>query len=152
MESSLGAALKVATKIRNKKRTIRVCDDCDTPLIWTFAFPYAERFCINCGHTGGMLGTGKDVDATRDVVFKKKLVNALWKVIYGRKGLIPTGSQRTNCKKCTTSNEYHYNHLTKAEKECDSLAREWLKKLEGTFDTPTKTVKQEELSTQTSEV
>lgn len=84
-----------------------------------------------------MLGTGKDIDATRDVVFKEKLVNALWKVIYGRKGLIPTDSQRNNCKRCTASNEYHRNHLTKAEKEWDTIAREWLKNLEGTFDTPT---------------
>lgn len=137
MESALGVALKVATRKKKQKRTVRVCDYCDTPLIWTFAFPYAERFCINCGHKGGMLGTGKDIDATRDVIFKEKLVNALWKVIYGRKGLIPTGSQRTNCRRCDTSNEYHCNHLTKAEKEWDSIAREWLKNLEGIFDIPT---------------
>lgn len=133
-ESALGEALKVVSKRKPSKPTIRVCDHCDTPLIWTFAFPYAERFCINCGHTGGMLGTGKNIPATRDVVFKKKLVDSLWKVIYGKKGLIPTGAQRTNCKRCSESSEYHTHHLTEAEKEWDLLARDWLKRLEGIFN------------------
>lgn len=133
-ESALGEALKVVSKKKRQKKTIRVCDYCKTPLIWTFAFPYAERFCINCGHTGGMLGTGTNVDATSELIFEEKLINAIWKVIYGKKGLMPSGSfGRTNCKKCGSSNN-HREHATKAELDGDRIARRWLEKIEGTFN------------------
>lgn len=81
-----------------------------------------------------MLGTGTDVPATRELIFEEKLVTALWKVIYGRKGLIPTYSKRTNCKTCNSSNENHYQHLTSPEKELDTIARCWLERLKGTFN------------------
>lgn len=131
METALGEALKARTKKRNAQRTIRVCDDCGVPLIWTFAFDYKERYCLNCGMSGGMLGTGKDVKATKELIFQEKLVNNMWKVIYGKKGLVPKSSQRTNCKKCDNSSERHYEHLSKAEKEWDEIARSYLEKLQG---------------------
>jgi hypothetical protein len=117
-------------------KKIRVCDECGTPLIWTFAFAYCERYCLNCGIKGGMLGTGKDVPVTRELVFKKKLVDSIWKVIYGKKGYIPHSSQRIGCQKCV-GNEKHYNHLTNSEKEWDSIARKYLESLQGIFTNPT---------------
>ena len=38
-----------------------------TPLIWTFAFPYAEYWCPYCGGRTGMLGGGQDVDTTEEL-------------------------------------------------------------------------------------
>lgn len=128
-ETALGEALKVVS--RRREKTIRCCDNCGVPLIWTFAFDYKERYCLNCGMSGGMLGTGTDKPATKELIFQEKIVNALWKVIYGKKGLIPTGCQRTNCKKCDASSEKHYNHLTKSESEYDAIARNYLEKLQG---------------------
>lgn len=130
----MGEALK-AISGRKTKKWIRVCDDCSVPLIWTFAFPYCERFCLNCGAKGGMLGTGKDVPATRNLIFKKAMIDALWKVIYGKKGFIPEGARRRGCKICEGGDgESHRRHMKTAEKDRDTLARIWMEKLRGTFD------------------
>lgn len=116
-----------------KNKTIRVCDRCETPLIWTFVFDYNERYCLNCGAMGGMLGTGTDLPATRELIFKKKLVDALWKVIYDRKGLMPNGKfGRTNCKKETNCYD-HRKHLTLSEREWDTIANKYLISLQGIF-------------------
>lgn len=133
-ESALGVALKAVRKPR-REQTIRVCDDCGVPLIWTFAFDYRERYCLNCGAGGGMLGTGNDVPATIELRFQKKVVDAIWDVIYGNKGLVPTSSQRTKCKKCNEKKEAHYNHLTVAQKEWDTIARKYLDQFQGLFTT-----------------
>ena len=133
-ETPMGEALKTLRK-RGKKepKTIRVCDECGVPLIWTFAFDYQERYCLNCGAMGGMLGTGEDVPATRELIFQQRLVNGVWGVIYKtKKGLVPVSAGRPDgCEKCRTEKGYHYNHLTKAEKEWDTIARAYLKKLRG---------------------
>ena len=135
-ESALGVALKTIT--RKKKQTIRVCDDCGVPLIWTFAFPYKERFCLNCGMKGGMLGTGTDVPLTKELKFQKKLVDAIWEVIYSNKGLLPTGHfGRSGCKKGNgTSCDNHRLHLSETEKEWDEIARRYLDRFIGVIKTP----------------
>ena len=117
-----------------EKKTIRVCDHCKAPLLWTFAFAYAERYCLNCGLTGGMFGTGEDVPATRELIFQQKLVKAMWKAIYVGKGLVPTSCQRTDCKKCDNTSERHYRHMSKTEKEWDKIARDHLKTVQGFLD------------------
>src|SRR3990167_4688782 len=94
IESALGEALKTISRQKMNK-TIRVCDSCSIPLIWTFAFSYQERYCLNCGKGGGMLGTGQNIPATRELIFQEKIVNAVWGVIYKKKGLVPKSSQRT---------------------------------------------------------
>lgn len=116
-------------------KTIRVCDRCGVPLLWTFAFDYQERFCLNCGEGGGMLGTGKDIPVTKDLLFQERLVNAIWKVIYlSKKGLLPNGKfGRTNCKKDNGTCNNHREHLTKTEKEWDVIARTYLIKLRGSI-------------------
>lgn len=120
------------------KKTIRVCSVCGVPLIWTFAFDFCERFCLNCGAKGGMLGTGDDVPVTRELMFQKKLVDKIWRVIYGGKGLIPNGKYgRSGCKKDSKEGSYssscndHRAHLTKSEKEWNEIARKYLEKFKG---------------------
>jgi hypothetical protein len=125
-ESPMSVVLK--SKRRKSKPKIRVCSNCGFPLIWTFAFDYQERYCLNCGNGGGMLGTGDNIPTTRELIFKKKLVDAIWKVIYGKKGLVPTSSQRNKCKICDNNRgERHYQHMSKSEKEWDKIARDYLK-------------------------
>ena len=134
MESAMQTVLKTVRKNGKSPKTIRVCDECKAPLIWTFAFAYKERYCLNCGASGGMLGTGEDVLATRELIFQKRLVDAIWGVIYGKKGLVPSDSQRTNCKKCRSSSEYHIKHLTKTQKKDNEVSRNYLEKLKGLFN------------------
>ena len=82
-----------------------------------------------------MLGTGENVEATPDLIFKKKLVDAIWKVIYGKKGLMPQGRfGRTNCNKC---GDDHRAHASKSEIEWDLIARKYLAQVEGLFDVDT---------------
>lgn len=48
-------------------RKIKICSrhqNYKTPLIWTFAFPYAEYWCPACGAHEGMLGAGENVPWT----------------------------------------------------------------------------------------
>ena len=134
-ESALGVALNTISRKKKIATTIRVCDNCETPLIWTFAFPYCERFCLNCGAKGGMLGTGDDVPITKELRFKKRLVDAIWKVIYGKKGLLPTGQfGRSGCKKDNGSCGNHQDHLTSSEKEWNEIAIKYLKQVQGLFN------------------
>lgn len=131
MESPLGVALKTV-RTRKTNKTIRVCDDCGCPLIWTFFFAYKERYCLNCGVAGGMMGTGEDVPATRELIFKKKLVDAIWKVLYSNKGLIPRSEfSRIGCKKCGND---HREHLSNSEVEWNEIATKYLEKFKGVFN------------------
>jgi hypothetical protein len=116
-------------------KTIRVCDDCGTPLIWTFVFDHCERYCLNCGAKGGMLGTGTDVPATRELRFQEKMVKKIWSVIYSNEGLEPISGWRVGCKKCETEKRHH-NHLSEAEKENDQIARDYLQRVKGIFTKP----------------
>lgn len=133
-ESYLSAGLKATNKKKRVKPTIRVCNQCQCPLIFTFAFAYAERYCLNCGAKGGMLGTGTDVPLTKELRIKNRAIQALWGVIYGNKqGLQPSGSQRTGCKKCA-GGAYHINHLTESEVAYDKEVRKLLESAKGLFD------------------
>ena len=63
------------TKVMKKEKTILICENHpeeQIPLIWTFAFPGAEYWCPYCGYTGGMLGAGKEVPATPELIKKAK--------------------------------------------------------------------------------
>ena len=83
------------------------------------------------------MGTGSDVPATRELIFKKKLVDAIWKVLYGKKGLIPRGEfGRTNCKKDDGNCHDHREHLTKAEIEWNEIASKYLETFKGVFVPP----------------
>jgi len=137
METPLGKALKTVSKHR-KKRVIRVCANCGWPLIWTFAFAYNERFCLNCLAPSEMFDGNPDEPASRERIFQKKLVDAIWGVIYGKKGFMPSGKfGRSGCKKDNREGRYasscddHRAHLSETEKEWDRIARKYLKRLKG---------------------
>ena len=131
-ETAMGEVLKVVNRPKKEEKMIRICDGCGVPLIWTFAFDYREWYCVNCGTGGGMLGTGKDVPATRELLFQQRLVEAVWGVIYRtKKGFVPKSAKKDGCKKCNDTNERHYEHLTKAGKEWDTIARAYLWKVRG---------------------
>lgn len=123
-----------------QKKTIRVCGECKIPLIWTFAFDGNERFCINCQVPTPMFDGNPDEEVTRELIFKKRLVDAIWKVIYGNKGMIPRGRfGRGGCKKddregrFASSCDNHNAHLSKSEVEWDKIARACLANLKGKF-------------------
>lgn len=81
-----------------------------------------------------MFDGNPDKEATRDIVFKKKLVDAIWRVIYSKKGYLPSGRfGKSKCEKCRSGSGSHRDHLTPAEIEWDKIAREHLKKFKGLF-------------------
>src|SRR3990167_3733773 len=98
-ESSLGEALKaVRPRKKREKMTIRICDECGVPMLWTFFIPYCERYCLNCGYAGGMLGTGRNVESTKERILQYRVVNAVFKVLRNKK--LPLGKfGHSNCKK-----------------------------------------------------
>lgn len=54
---------------------IKICSDhqeYQTPLIWTYAFNYAEYWCPYCGKNEGMMGAGYDVESTEELEARKK--------------------------------------------------------------------------------
>lgn len=53
-----------------EENKIRICDNHTkrVPLIWTFKFLGAEYWCPYCGFEGGMLGSGRVVNATQRLI------------------------------------------------------------------------------------
>jgi len=112
------------------KPEIRVCRDCDTPLIFTFLWAYNEYYCINCGVPTEFLGN-KYMVLTRELKAKKTVVEKFWKGL--RKSMLPNGRyQMTGCKKCGP--EDHNHHETPLEKEKSRIAYQMLESLKGCFD------------------
>ncbi len=105
--------------IRNLAKEIMVCERCENPLIWTFAFIGCEWYCPSCGNAGGMLGFGKAVKLTPA---RKKKLRSL-KIRWGQivRHLNTGGGWREDCKKCDAREEYHVCHLTDEEKR----KKEW---------------------------
>ncbi|MCL4405213.1 MAG: hypothetical protein M1361_01165 [Patescibacteria group bacterium] len=125
IKSALGEVLKLLNK-SYKDQEIRVCDNCGVPLIWTFCWAYRERYCLNCGISGAMLGTGEDVELTSELKYEARVIDDIWKAIY--KNLVPRSSYKRNgCKKC--EGEDHNKHLSRSEIFRDKTATEILKKL-----------------------
>jgi len=135
MESAISEAIKVMPPRKKREvREIRVCDECGVPMLWTFFIPYCERYCLNCGYAGGMLGTGRDVAASKERILQYKIVDAVFKVLRAKK--LPLGKfGRSNCKKDNKEGRYssscddHRAHLTKSEIEWDKIATKYLKHL-----------------------
>lgn len=130
MKTPISKALETVSR-KKQKPTVRICG-CGTPLIWTFAFAYSERYCLNCGQPTPMFDGNNDVPLTKELQLKKKLVEVMWKVIYNK--YLPKGNfQQGDCKKCV-GNAYHNNHLTKGEVEYDKIASKLLEKVKGFLD------------------
>ena len=111
-------------------REIKVCSNCEIPLIWTFHFPGAEYFCINCGYLSGMLGAGENVDETPELKNQLKHLKRLWKIIC-KYSLPKSQFGRVGCKKCTGAN--HWQHITKRERLQNKIADNIIKEFYGCF-------------------
>jgi hypothetical protein len=116
------------------KKEIKICDYCATPLIWTFLFPYKEYYCLNCGRTWGMLGAGKNVEITKELILKRNIAETIFKQLHGKGWLLPQSTYGyTKCKvekNCRNHNE----HLTKKEIEWNEVAWKMLEQVKGVFD------------------
>jgi hypothetical protein len=64
-----------------EKSEIVICENHDyqVPLIWTFAFIGAEYWCPYCGYVGGMLGAGKRVPKTVELVGRREIYSEYYK-------------------------------------------------------------------------
>jgi len=106
-----------------KEKLIKVCDNCDNPIFWTFAFVGAEYYCPSCGASRDMF-FGKDVPATPKLLKLKKSLAIKWGQI--KPHLYTGGGRRKDCKKCFPKEgqgEYHIKHLTPKEKKKMEWAR-----------------------------
>jgi len=119
--------------MKKEKKEVRVCD-CGAPLHWTFLFDGAEYFCMNCGRTGGMFGTGKDVPQTVETRAQRMVANDVFKAL--RKHLHGSGNfSRTNCKKCKSDRGYsHTQHASKYELKKNEVANSILDSIQGSFN------------------
>lgn len=129
-------------------KEIMVCNSCEQPLIWTFAFPYAEWFCMNEYNWGGMLGFGHRVEATPELKAQLTLFRRRWGQI--RKHLVMGRFKRRDCIKCEKSSEDHNDHLTDEEIRKSEWAVNKLKQYAGVNDLPTESLEppQSELKAQ----
>ena len=120
------------------KKEITICENCGTPLIWTFRWDYKEMYCLNCGANGDMF-MGKKVEITPELKLKYRVVNKVWKSFYGKnRPLLPmsSGYRKNNCKKCQ-GGESHSNHLSKKEIRESKVVEKILNRVKGLF-TPIK--------------
>lgn len=101
-------------------KEIMVCNQHETPLIWTFTFPYSEYFCMYGNHSGGMLGTGHKVELTPKLKKLKTLYNRRWGQL--KKYIVVGRFFRGDCPKCANFKEEHNYHLTDDEKRRSVMA------------------------------
>ena len=98
-------------ELSKKNKTIKVCNDCDKPIFYTFIFAGAEYYCPSCGASRDIF-FGKDVRATPELI---KLHRSL-AIKFGqiKKHLVwGGGAKKKGCDKCVK--EYHIRHLDKEE-------------------------------------
>lgn len=100
-------------------KEIMVCNTHDTPLIWTFVFPYAEYFCMAGNHSEGMLGAGYKVELTPELEALNTLYHRRWGQL--KRHIVAGRFWRKDCAKCN-GDEYHNEHLTDQEVRRSKLA------------------------------
>ena len=109
------------------KAKIKVCSNCQFPLLWTFLYDGAEYYCLNCQSSEGMMGAGDDVLATPELKAKYRVAKDVFGAL--RKHLLDGGRfKRATCKKCRVD-RYHGSHLTEKEIQQDKVADLFLDKL-----------------------
>lgn len=91
-------------------------------------FAGAEYYCMNCWFTGGMFGSGDDVEVTTERRAIEKVSQDVFKVL-SKHMWGSTAFQREGCKKCKTSDEYHPLHATEYENAKNEVARRIMKAL-----------------------
>src|SRR5260221_945059 len=119
--------------MNRQEKTIKVCGDCQVPLIWTFLFPYNEYYCLNCGGKWGMLGAGKDVSVTKELLLKQAIAEAVFKQLYGKNKLLPKGQYGYTKCKVQQSCHNHNSHLTKSEVKWNEQGWKMLEQVKGMF-------------------
>ncbi len=70
-------------------KEIRICsrhDDYKVPLIWTFAFNYAEFWCPYCGANYGMLGAGRVTENSEELEARHGKYKEISKAFLNAKG------------------------------------------------------------------
>ena len=110
---------------------IKVCSNCQFPLLWTFLYDGAEYYCMNCQSSVGMMGAGDDVPVTAELKAKYRVAKDVFGAL--RKHLLGGGRfTRRTCKKCREGiDPYHGSHLTEKEKQRDKVADLFLDALAG---------------------
>ena len=98
-------------------KDIVVC--CDTPMVWTFAFPGAEWFCRICKGVLPMFNAER-VKATPELE-EAKAANAMW-FSEVSKDWIPETAFFSDCHKCEKDHEHHIDHATDEEKAASVIA------------------------------
>lgn len=118
---------------------IRVCAECGNPLIWTFAFAYKERYCINCGGATPMFDGSERQPASAELQFRYWLLNTIWSGLYRRGGLLAKARFKySDCKLCDERDEDHLSHLTEQEIAANEIAERFRLMLIGRFPMPQK--------------
>jgi len=112
-----------------KNKEIKVCSNCQFPLLWTFLYQGAEYYCLNCQSSVGMLEAGGDVPVTTELKAKYRVAKDVFGAL--RKHLLGGGRfTRDTCKKCRDGiDQYHGSHLTEKEIQQDKVADLFLDKL-----------------------
>lgn len=109
-----------------KSKTISVCNNCEKPVVWTFAFDGAEYYCLLCAGSTGMFGGKKEVKSTSELVAWKMIIERVWKALRQNH----TGSGRYRVSKCLKCKEEdHGRHFSKSEIERDKVVRWFLEVL-----------------------
>jgi hypothetical protein len=103
---------------------ISCCPNCGTPLIFTFAFSYAEYYCLRCGGKFGMFDVGAK-DATPELAARLEELQAEWDEHASGK-LLSGGVMLRACETCTTTGKPHLGHATAEEKAEHETATAWL--------------------------
>lgn len=113
-------------------QTITCCKRCKTPLVWTYIYPGAEQYCIECGTSFGFLDGGKiERKATPGMIKRKEQVDKQFKKAV--EGYAYGGCTYDNCHRCQNPTEpndkYHIWHLTDDEKKAHAAAMKRLERL-----------------------
>jgi len=103
---------------------VMVCNGCEQPLIFTFAFPYCEYYCLSCGAKGGIFGTGHEVELTPELKSTLVTIHRKWGQV--KRHIVASRFKLTTCNICDKTNENHHQHLTPKEKAKSEWALEKL--------------------------
>ena len=115
---------------RSKKskpvESIRVCEDCGNPLVWTFIHAGCEYYCPSCGAMGDMFMGNKIHYPRKALIEKAKRIKARFNRY--RKGLWSGGGRKRGCELCDKG-EYHLQHLTPEEKKAHEAGLRGLERM-----------------------
>ena len=92
---------------------VAVCPNCSAPLVATFAFSFAEWYCLDCGNKVGWWMEDR-ADATPERLAQADAYKQEW--LNYAPHLLTGGTMLADCPKCSGS-EPHIRHASSEEKE-----------------------------------